>query len=61
MPLHSIRHTTATLLQSSGVPEDMRQLILGHNSAAVARGYVHVAREQKLAALDHLAELLPSV
>lgn len=37
VPLHSIRHTTATLLQSAGVPEDMRQLILGHNSAAVTR------------------------
>ena len=59
VPLHTVRHTTATLLQASGVPEDMRQLILGHNSAAVARGYVHVAREQKLAALDNLAELMP--
>jgi integrase len=59
VPLHSIRHTTATLLQASGVPEDMRQLILGHNSAAVTRGYVHVAREQKLAALGNLSALMP--
>jgi hypothetical protein len=39
----------------------MRQLILGHNSGAVTRGYVHVAREQKLAALRNLVELMPCV
>lgn len=59
VPLHSIRHTTATLLQAAGVDEQTRELLLGHSSAAVTRRYVHVAREQKLAALGNLTELIP--
>lgn len=41
VPVHSARHTTATLLARLGVPEDERVQILGHSSATVTRGYTH--------------------
>jgi integrase len=59
-PLHSCRHTTATMLHAAGVDEDTRQLVLGHSSAVVTRGYVHVDRSRQLAALDNLGGLMPS-
>lgn len=40
--VHSIRHTTATLLQAGGGDEMNRMALMGHSSAASQRGYVHV-------------------
>lgn len=42
VPLHSARHTTATLLFELGVDERTRVAILGHSSATVTAGYTHV-------------------
>lgn len=42
VPLHSLRHTTATLLYALGVPEQTRMEILGHSSATTTAGYTHV-------------------
>ena len=42
VPLHSARHTAATLLQDLHVEEAVRMKILGHNSQTEHRGYAHV-------------------
>lgn len=58
-PPHAARHTTATLLAESGVPEQVSMAILGHASISAHRGYVHdpalaMAREGMSTALDRL-------
>lgn len=58
IPLHIARHTTATLLQEAGVPEEVRMQILGHSSATVQRGYAHGARTLARDAVTHLDDLL---
>ena len=59
-PAHSIRHTTATLLQAAGVDDQTRELLLGHSSAAVTRGYVHIDQSRQRAAVQGgLTELMP--
>ena len=35
MPLHSLRHTTASLLLSAGVPAEQAAKLLGHRSLAI--------------------------
>ncbi|SLG39529.1 Putative phage integrase [Mycobacteroides abscessus subsp. abscessus] len=52
IPLHSARHTAATLMQSIHVPEAVRMSILGHNSQAEHRGYAHVDDGLARAALE---------
>lgn len=44
-PLHSFRHSMVTRLISAGVPQDMREVILGHASASV-HGSVYTHREE---------------
>lgn len=58
MPLHLVRHTTATLLRSAGVDEQTRMEILGHVSVDAQRGYAHADRSRHLAAMGTLGELL---
>lgn len=58
VPLHSLRHTTSTLLRTLGVDEQMRMEILGHSSAPVTRGYTHVDDEEMRAAADALGALV---
>ncbi|WP_194928799.1 tyrosine-type recombinase/integrase [Pseudactinotalea sp. HY158] len=60
LPLHSARHTTATLLHELGVPEQVRMQILGHASATVTQGYTHVAAAEAVAAMGALGRLLDS-
>jgi integrase len=59
IPLHSARHSTATLLQDAGVDEPTRMAIMGQSSVAAHRGYIHVDQTQTRAALGKLAALLP--
>lgn len=40
--VHVIRHSTATILQASGVDEVTRMALMGHSSAASQRGYLHI-------------------
>lgn len=58
IPLHAARHSTATLLQESGVSEEVRMQIMGQSSVAAHRGYIHVDQTQTRAALANLAPLL---
>lgn len=58
VPLHSARHTTATLLHELGVPEQVRMQILGHSSATVTQGYTHIADREAAEAMQRLGRLL---
>lgn len=58
-PLHSIRHSTASMLQAAGVDEPTRMAIMGQSSVAAHRGYLHVERTQTRAAVANLDALLP--
>ncbi|MDR1387124.1 MAG: site-specific integrase [Propionibacteriaceae bacterium] len=58
VPIHSGRHTTATLLHDLGIDEQTRMDILGHSEATVTRGYTHVTSETAHAAMRRLGELV---
>lgn len=58
LTLHSARHTVATLLQAAGVPEAVRNSILGHNTAAMARNYAYVDQTLTRDALATLQKAL---
>lgn len=55
---YSTRHTTATLLESLGVPADVRMQIMGQSSKVAHQAYVHVDQSRTRPALDKLAQLL---
>lgn len=55
---YATRHTTATLLLELGVAEEVRMRIMGQNSQAAHRGYLHVDQSQARTALDQLSEKL---
>lgn len=44
-PLHSFRHTVVTRLLSAGVPQDIREILVGHASTSV-HGSVYTHREE---------------
>jgi integrase len=58
LPLHSARHSTATLLDAFGVPQHIVMSILGHSDVTTTRGYTHVDLRQQRAAFDQLGEAL---
>ncbi|GAS95521.1 integrase [Mycolicibacterium canariasense] len=58
IPMHSARHSTATMLQAAGVPEEVRMAIMGQSSVAAHAAYVHIDQTQTRAALTNLAELI---
>src|SRR5699024_5037012 len=58
VPLHSLRHTTATLLYALGVPEQTRMEILGHSSATTTAGYTHVDLTMQRDAMRELGSAL---
>lgn len=58
VPLHSARHTTATLLHALGVDSDTRQQILGHSSATVTAGYTHISTPVMREAMGLLGGLI---
>jgi len=61
VPLHSARHTTATLLHALGVSERVRVTVLGHSSATVTAGYTHVTDAEAAEGMGRLGALvLPS-
>ncbi|MBS0167550.1 MAG: site-specific integrase [Nitrospira sp.] len=57
-PLHSFRHTMVTRLTSAGVPQDMREILVGHASAGV-HGAIYTHREEITLTLlrEHLEKL----
>jgi integrase len=51
---HSSRHTCATVLDELGVPDNVRQLIIGHADRETTALYTHVADERTHAAMAQL-------
>lgn len=56
--LHSARHTANTLLHALGVDDVTRQKIMGHSSAVVNAGYIHVADPMTRDAMNRLGAAL---
>lgn len=54
VPLHSARHTTATLLMELGVDVTVIQAIMGHSQATTTQGYQHADLTMARKALDQL-------
>nr|WP_296763727.1 tyrosine-type recombinase/integrase [Rhodococcus sp. (in: high G+C Gram-positive bacteria)] len=52
LPLHSARHTTATLLANAGIDIDIIMSIIGHSQILATKGYVHLDQSVKAKALD---------
>jgi len=63
VPMHRLRHTTATRSTRSGVPEQTRMEIMGHSSATTTAGYTHInvtMQRDAMALLDDLLRLTSS-
>lgn len=57
LSFHSLRHTAATLLRMTGSSEAVAREIIGHASASVDRGYVHMDADSMQTALDKLPDV----
>lgn len=57
---YQLRHTGATWMLSTGVPEHELQAIMGHSSPAMTRRYAAVLEPQRRAAADRLDAFLES-
>lgn len=42
---HSLRHSAVTFLKAAGVSNALAMEIIGHESAAISRGYTHIATD----------------
>lgn len=60
VPLHTTRHTAATVLRAAGADEQTRMEILGHNSPEVTRIYAHADQARNSTMMDALSVLLPA-
>ena len=58
VPLHSMRHTAASLLRAIGTPDRIRMDMLGHASLAVTDGYTHTETADQAAFTRALERLL---
>lgn len=61
VPLHSTRHTAATVLRAAGADEQTRMEILGHASAEVTRVYAHADQARTSVVMDALGVLAPRI
>jgi integrase len=54
---HSFRHTLTTWLKSSGASNALAQMIIGHDSEAVSRGYTHLSAEDTTESISKLPDV----
>lgn len=54
---HCFRHTAVSMMKSAGVSESVVMDLIGHESAAVSRGYTHLDLESKKSALATLPDI----
>lgn len=54
---HCFRHTAVSMMKSAGVSEAVVMDLIGHESAAVSRGYTHLDLESKKSALAVLPDI----
>lgn len=57
LSFHSLRHTFTTWLKSSGASNALAQMIVGHDSEVVSRGYTHLAAEDTAEAIAKLPDV----
>ena len=57
LSFHSLRHTATTLLKSAGVSDAVTREFIGHDSAAVSKGYTHIPTD----ILKKAAAKLPNI
>jgi integrase len=56
LSFHSLRHTFTTWLKSAGASNALAQMIVGHDSEVVSRGYTHLDAEDTQAAISKLPD-----
>ena len=58
LPLHSARHTAASVLEAAGVPDRLIMQILGHSQVQTTHGYTHAELGRQADALTSALEVL---
>lgn len=57
LSFHSFRHTFTTWLKSAGASNALAQMIVGHDSEVVSRGYTHLSAGDTAEAIDKLPDV----
>jgi integrase len=57
LSFHSLRHTFTTWLKSAGASNALAQLIVGHDSEVVSRGYTHLDADDTRSAISRLPDV----
>ena len=57
LSFHSLRHTFTTWLKSAGASNALAQMIVGHDSEVVSRGYTHLDADDTQAAINKLPDV----
>jgi integrase len=57
LSFHSLRHTFTTWLKSAGASNALAQMIVGHDSEVVSRGYTHLDADDTKAAISKLPDV----
>ena len=57
LSFHSLRHTFTTWLKSAGASNALAQMIVGHDSEVVSRGYTHLDANDTQAAISRLPDV----
>jgi integrase len=57
LSFHSLRHTFTTWLKSAGASNALAQMIVGHDSEVVSRGYTHLSADDTADAISKLPDV----
>jgi integrase len=57
LSFHSFRHSLTTWLKQAGASNAMTQMVIGHDSEVVSRGYSHLAAEDTALAISKLPDV----
>ena len=57
LSFHSLRHSATTFLKAAGASEAVAMAIIGHDTAAISRGYTHLSTDDLRDAVDGLPDV----
>ena len=57
LSFHSFRHTLTTWLKSAGASNALAQMIIGHDSEVVSRGYTHLGADDTIDSINKLPDV----
>lgn len=60
LSFHSFRHTLTTWLKSAGASNALAQMIIGHDSEVVSRGYTHLSADDTMDSINKLPDVTKS-